>query len=212
MAHTPQRCFQYSYRPWPGHAARGLLVLGLLALTACGRVHAVEGPAQDLPTLYETALRVPHPAAPALSQPPGAGEAEMSWPVQPATVQRVWIPAQRSAEGDLVGGHWVYMLLEPAQWRLDAPPQAAARPLRVPLAPLPSATSPPSPAVDPRPAAPVPPAGATPPADRRAQPGGLPRHPLSGQPTAVAPARLAGPMAAQPTLTPRVPPAVEVLP
>jgi hypothetical protein len=210
MAHTPQQFFQFPDHAWPGHAVHGLLVLSLLALTACGRVQAVEGPAQDLPTLYQTALRASQPAAPALHQQPG--EAEMPWPVQPATVQRVWIPAQRSVEGDLVGGHWVYVLLEPAQWRLDTPRQAAIRPLRVPLAPLPSATSPPSPAADPRPSAPVPAVGATPPAALRAQPGGLPRQPLPGQPTAVAPARLASPAAAQPALPPRVPPALEVLP
>ena len=38
--------------------------------------------------------------------------------VQPPQVQRVWITAHLNDAGDLIAGHWVYLMLEPSQWLL----------------------------------------------------------------------------------------------
>ena len=38
--------------------------------------------------------------------------------VQPPEVRRVWVTAHLNAEGDLIAGHWVYLMLEPSQWYL----------------------------------------------------------------------------------------------
>ena len=38
--------------------------------------------------------------------------------VQPPEVRRVWVTAHLSEAGDLIAGHWVYLMLEPSQWVL----------------------------------------------------------------------------------------------
>ena len=38
--------------------------------------------------------------------------------VQPPEVQRVWVTAHLGDDGDLIAGHWVYLMLEPSQWLL----------------------------------------------------------------------------------------------
>ena len=39
--------------------------------------------------------------------------------MNPPRVQRVWTPAYVNDAGDLVSGHWVYLLLQPSRWLLD---------------------------------------------------------------------------------------------
>ena len=82
---------------------------------------------------------------PALKPTPGAlgPEAPYLPLVQPPQVQRVWITAHLNEAGDLIAGHWVYLMLESSQWflrgyqgsqelRLKLPPPApiAAEPVR----------------------------------------------------------------------------------
>ena len=38
--------------------------------------------------------------------------------VQPPEVRRVWVTAHLNEAGDLIAGHWVYVMLEPSQWYL----------------------------------------------------------------------------------------------
>jgi len=114
-----------------------LVVLGLLPLAGCTNVKALEGPPQDLRALYETSLGAPQPS---LTTRPaavlGPGDDPLPALLQPPKVQKVWVPAQHTPEGDLVAGHWTYLLLETPQWRLDQAPTAG-----LPLAPLPLPTS-----------------------------------------------------------------------
>lgn len=39
--------------------------------------------------------------------------------VDPPRVQRVWIPAYVNSAGDLVAGHWIYLMLRSSEWFLD---------------------------------------------------------------------------------------------
>ena len=61
--------------------------------------------------------------------------------VQPPQVQRVWITAHLGDDGDLIAGHWVYLMLEPSQWLLRGyrGPQELKLRLPVPVAPEPEA-------------------------------------------------------------------------
>lgn len=36
--------------------------------------------------------------------------------VEPPRVQRVWLPSYVNPAGDLVSGHWVYLMLESSRW------------------------------------------------------------------------------------------------
>ena len=58
--------------------------------------------------------------APQLGPSPGAlgPEAPYLPLVQPPEVQRVWITAHLNDDGDLIAGHWVYLMLESSQWFL----------------------------------------------------------------------------------------------
>src|SRR5262249_1611854 len=96
-----------------------LLLLGLLALSGCAGVQALEGPPQDLRTLSQTALSAPRPALATTPPTPEAGDDPQPTLLQPPTVQKVWVPTQRTPEGDLVTGHWTYLLLDAPQWRLE---------------------------------------------------------------------------------------------
>ena len=60
------------------------------------------------------------PPAPELEPSPGAlgPEAPYLPLVQPPQVQRVWITAHLNDDGDLIAGHWVYLMLAPSQWFL----------------------------------------------------------------------------------------------
>ena len=57
---------------------------------------------------------------PELKPTPGAlgPEAPYLPLVQPPQVQRVWITAHLNEAGDLIAGHWVYLMLESSQWFL----------------------------------------------------------------------------------------------
>ena len=59
-------------------------------------------------------------AAPQLGASPGALGPESPYLplVQPPEVQRVWITAHLNETGDLIAGHWVYLMLELSQWFL----------------------------------------------------------------------------------------------
>ena len=79
--------------------------------------------------------------APQLKPSPGAlgPEAPYLPLVQPPQVQRVWITAHLNDAGDLIAGHWVYLMLEPSQWLLRdyQGPQAMKLKLPAPVAPEP---------------------------------------------------------------------------
>jgi hypothetical protein len=118
--------------------ARGvtLVLCGVLGCTACARTKALEGPPQDLQGLYQDALHMPQPAPTLHTQGlPVGPEAPYTPIMQPPQVQRVWVPDHLNAEGDLVSGHWVYVLLEPAKWFLETYPLPPTPILRTPLAP-----------------------------------------------------------------------------
>ena len=84
----------------------------------------------------------PRPAAlpaPQLQPSPGAlgPEAPYLPLVRPPQVQRVWITAHLNDDGDLIAGHWVYLMLSPSQWLLrgyQGPQQLRLR-LPAPIAP-----------------------------------------------------------------------------
>ncbi|MGE3540223.1 MAG: hypothetical protein AB7N91_22640 [Candidatus Tectimicrobiota bacterium] len=120
---------------------RSLVGLALLALAGCTSVKALEGPPRDLRVLYETSLSGPQPRL-RMQSPTASPEDPLPTLLQPPRVQKVWVPAQRTPEGDLVAGHWTYLLLEAPQWRLEQAPTAGLP--RTPL-PLPS----PAPALPP---------------------------------------------------------------
>jgi hypothetical protein len=114
----------------------GLILLAPLALAACTRVTALEGPPQDLHTVYTTALAAPRQPPTLQPKPLAVGpEAPYTPVMQPPQIQRVWVPDQLNSSGDLVSGHWVYLLLERSQWALETVPPTPPPTLQVPLAP-----------------------------------------------------------------------------
>ena len=60
-------------------------------------------------------------AAPEIAPAPAALGPETPYVplVEPPRVQRVWIRAQLNGEGDLVAGHWVYLMLQPSRWFIE---------------------------------------------------------------------------------------------
>ena len=61
--------------------------------------------------------------------------------VQPPEVRRVWVTAHLNREGDLIAGHWVYLMLEPSSWllRYRGPQDFRLKlPARAPVAPPPA--------------------------------------------------------------------------
>ena len=57
--------------------------------------------------------------------------------VQPPDVRRVWVTAHLNQEGDMIAGHWVYLMLEPSSWllRYRGPRKLELQlPARVPVA------------------------------------------------------------------------------
>ena len=94
-------------------------ILGLVAgLLATGCVPQPEvGAARDLHAEMGAQGQAP---APQLEPSPGAlgPEAPYLPLVRPPHVQRVWITAHLNGDGDLIAGHWVYLMLEPSQWLL----------------------------------------------------------------------------------------------
>ena len=58
--------------------------------------------------------------APELEETPGAlgPEAPYLPLVRPPDVKRVWITAHLNEAGDLIAGHWAYLMLSPSSWYL----------------------------------------------------------------------------------------------
>ena len=98
---------------------RRYALLGLIVcLLASGCVPRPEvGAARDLHAEMGVLGQAP---APQLKPSPGAlgPEAPYLPLVQPPQVQRVWVTAHLNDDGDLIAGHWVYLMLEPSQWLL----------------------------------------------------------------------------------------------
>ena len=126
-----------------GRYALACLVVGVLA-TGCGGLapKPYMGETRDLHT--EMGRRDEAVDVPALKPTAGAlgPEAPYLPLVRPPQVQRVWITAHLNDSGDLIAGHWVYLMLESSQWflrgyqgsqelRLKLPPPApiAAEPV-----------------------------------------------------------------------------------
>jgi hypothetical protein len=178
-----------------------LVLLGPLALAACTRVTALEGPPQDLHTVYTDALAAPRPPPTLQAKSLAVGPEVPYTPVmQPPQIQRVWVPDQLNSHGDLVSGHWVYLLLEPSQWSLETVPPTPPPTLQVPLAP-PAGLPPPEGVSRPEAGAPT---GARGLAGRRARG-------LQGRPAPPTPARAVPPPAPVPPV-PALPPTAEPRP
>ena len=94
-------------------------VAGLLAVVSAGcSPKPYVGDARDLHEAMGS--RKDAVVAPALEDSPGALGPEVPYLplVQPPEVKRVWVTAHLNAEGDMIAGHWVYLMLEPSQWYL----------------------------------------------------------------------------------------------
>ena len=77
--------------------------------------------------------------APELKATPGAlgPEAPYLPLVRPPNVRRVWVTAHLNEAGDLIAGHWVYLMLSPSSWylRYRGPRKLELQlPARVPVA------------------------------------------------------------------------------
>ena len=118
----------------------GLVIAGMLVLvTGC-----VPRPEVGAPRDLHAEMGKPGEAPPVRLKPsPGAlgPEAPYLPLVQPPEVQRVWITAHLNDAGDLIAGHWVYLMLEPSQWLLRGyqGPRPFKLRLPAPVAPEPTA-------------------------------------------------------------------------
>ena len=57
--------------------------------------------------------------------------------VQPPDVKRVWVTAHLNEAGDMIAGHWVYLMLAPSSWylRYQGPQKLELKlPARAPIA------------------------------------------------------------------------------
>ena len=114
----------------------GLLAMVVLLAVGCSPKPYVG----DARNLHETMGSRREPvAAPALEASPAALGPEVPYLplVQPPEVRRVWVTAHLNREGDLIAGHWVYLMLEPSSWllRYRAPQELKLKlPARAPIA------------------------------------------------------------------------------
>ncbi|MDE0205744.1 MAG: TraV family lipoprotein [Candidatus Tectomicrobia bacterium] len=114
----------------------GLLLVVTLVVSGCSPKPYV-GDARDLHGAMGS--RLDSVRAPAL-EPSGVvlgPEAPYLPLVQPPEVKRVWVTAHLNAEGDMIAGHWVYLMLEPSSWllRYRGPRKLELQlPARVPVA------------------------------------------------------------------------------
>ena len=95
----------------------GWFVIAVLAVTGCSPKPYV-GDARDLHEAMGS--RRDAVQAPLLEASPAALGPEVPYLplVQPPEVRRVWVTAHLNREGDMIAGHWVYLMLEPSQWYL----------------------------------------------------------------------------------------------
>lgn len=95
----------------------GVLVLGGLLVGGCGP-KAMRGEAVDL---RESLGRGEVEGVPQLEAAGPALGPEVPYVpvVTPPRVQRVWIPAHVDDVGDMVAGHWIYLMLERSRWFVD---------------------------------------------------------------------------------------------
>ena len=98
---------------------RRLIVAGLIAglLTGC-TPKPYTGKPRDLHR--EMGSRNEDVQAPQLEAAPAVlgPEAPYLPLVQPPEVRRVWVTAHLNEAGDMIAGHWVYLMLEPSSWLL----------------------------------------------------------------------------------------------
>ena len=95
----------------------GLIAIAALIAVGCSPKPYV-GDARDLHEAMGS--RRDAVQAPALEALPAALGPEVPYLplVQPPEVRRVWVTAHLNNEGDMIAGHWVYLMLEPSQWYL----------------------------------------------------------------------------------------------
>ena len=95
----------------------GLILIAVLVAVGCTPKPYV-GDARDLHEAMES--RGEPVEAPALEASPAALGPEVPYLplVQPPEVRRVWVTAHLNEQGDLIAGHWVYLMLEPSSWYL----------------------------------------------------------------------------------------------
>ena len=101
-----------------GDGARyGLIVVAALLAAGCAPKPYV-GDARDLHAAM--GLRSDAVEASALEASPAALGPEVPYLplVRPPDVRRVWVTAHLNEQGDMIAGHWVYLMLEPSQWYL----------------------------------------------------------------------------------------------
>ena len=95
----------------------GLMAMAVLLAVGCSPKPYV-GDARDL---HEAMGSRGEPvAAPALVPSPAALGPEVPYLplVQPPEVRRVWVTAHLNEAGDMIAGHWVYLMLAPSSWYL----------------------------------------------------------------------------------------------
>ena len=96
----------------------GLVVMFLSVLASGCAPKPDMGESVDLHA--RMAPRLSELPVPRLQPSPGAlgPEAPYLPLVRPPQVQRVWVTAHLNDDGDLIAGHWVYLMLTPSQWLL----------------------------------------------------------------------------------------------
>ena len=95
-----------------------VFVLGLAVLAAGCSPKPYLGEARDLHEAM--GAHGDEVRAPRLEPSPAALGPEVPYLplVQPPEVRRVWVTAHLNEAGDMIAGHWVYLMLEPSQWYL----------------------------------------------------------------------------------------------
>ncbi len=114
----------------------GLIAIAVLLAAGCSPKPYL-GDARDLHEAMGS--RGERVEAPALETSPAVlgPEAPYLPLVQPPEVKRVWVTAHLNQVGDMIAGHWVYLMLEPSSWflRYRGPAKLELKlPPRVPVA------------------------------------------------------------------------------
>ena len=118
---------------------RGLIVAGLLVgvLAAGCKPKPYTGAPRDLH--QEMGSGSDSRQAPVLDPSPAALGPEVPYLplVRPPNVKRVWVTAHLNEAGDMIAGHWVYLMLESSSWllRYKGPQKLELKlPARAPIA------------------------------------------------------------------------------